>query len=146
MPEGQGPQDVVGALSMKSVALVVSMLALASLAGAPHSAQAQAATPPGATSCAAVGDLNFVCGPINVEDFLPVEGGRWLVGGSYKTGSAGLYLIDTAAKTYKPVALSIAAKPDSTYDCEAPDLKGLQTHGLEVVPGKVAASRSRCSN
>src|SRR4051812_28489910 len=117
---------------MKSFALVGSMLALAPLAGAPDAAQAQAA----GTACAAVGDLKFVCGPINVEDLLPVEGGRWLVAGSYKPGSAGLYLIDTTAKTYKPVALSSAAKPDSRYDCKAPDLKGLQTHGLEVVPGK----------
>jgi SMP-30/gluconolaconase/LRE-like protein len=121
---------------MKSFALVGSMLALAPLAGAPDAAQAQAA----GTACAAVGDLKFVCGPINVEDLLPVEGGRWLVAGSYKPGSAGLYLIDTTAKTYKPVALSIAAKPDSRYDCKAPDLKGLQTHGLEVVPGKGGVS------
>lgn len=121
---------------MKSFALVGSMLALAPLAGAPDAAQAQAA----GTACAAVGDLKFVCGPINVEDLLPVEGGRWLVAGSYKPGSAGLYLIDTTAKTYKPVALSVAAKPDSRYDCKAPDLKGLQTHGLEVVPGKGGVS------
>jgi hypothetical protein len=121
---------------MKSFALLGSMLALAPLAGAPDAVQAQAS----GTACAAVGDLRFVCGPINVEDLLPVEGGRWLVAGSYKPGSAGLYLIDTTAKAYKPVALSIAAKPDSRYDCKAPDLKGLQTHGLEVVPGKGGVS------
>ena len=125
---------------MNSFALVGPMLALASLAAAPHSAQAQPTTSSAATSCAAVGDLNFVCGPINVEDFVPIEGGRWLVAGSYKPGSAGLYLIDTTAKTYKPVALSIAAKPDSTYDCKAPDLKGLQTHGLDIVPNEGGVS------
>jgi hypothetical protein len=89
-----------------------------------------------ALSCAGVGDLSFVCGPVNVEDFLPIENGHYLVGGSLKPGSAGLYLIDTSAKSFRPVALSIAPKPDPMYNCPAPDLKGLATHGLEVIPGQ----------
>ena len=67
---------------------------------------------------------------------MPVDGGRWLVGGSLEVGSVGLYLIDTAAKSAKTVALSIAAEPDPVYvGCAAPNLKGLSTHGLDVVPG-----------
>jgi sugar lactone lactonase YvrE len=100
---------------------------------APYFASAQAPAAAAApTSCEPAGDLKFVCKTINVEDFLPVEGGRWLVGGSYKEGSVGLYLIDTTASTSKGVALSVAAKPDPRYPCKAPDLKKLQTHGLDV--------------
>ncbi len=86
-----------------------------------------------AAACAPDGDLHFVCNLTSVEDFLPVAGGRWLVGGSYVEKSVGLYLIDTAAKTAKPVVLSLAAQPDPLYaGCAAPDLKALQTHGLDV--------------
>ena len=84
-------------------------------------------------SCAPQGDLHFVCNLLSVEDFLPVGGGRWLVGGSYVEKSVGLYLIDTRAKSAKPVALSLAAQPDAQYaGCAAPDLTKLQTHGLDV--------------
>lgn len=118
------------------IPIVEFLLVVASIALAPYLAPAQTPQASGAAgSCEPVGDLKFVCGPVSVEDFLPVDGGRWLVGGSYKAGSAGLYLIDTKAKTYKSVSLSAAAKTDPRYHCPAPDLKGLQTHGLDVVPG-----------
>ena len=121
---------------MKSITALAVALALCSPLLVPRAAHAQPASG-GPTSCAPVGDLSFVCGVTNVEDFLPVDGGRWLVGGSYKEGSAGLYLIDTAAKTAKPAALSMAAKPDPLYaGCAAPDLKRLTTHGLDVVAGR----------
>ncbi len=120
---------------MTSFALARAVFCAAALApaAAPRPAAAQAAPP---AACAPAGDLKFVCGLVNMEDFLPVDGGKWLVGGSYKAGSAGMYLIDTARKTGGPVALSIAAKPDPTYkDCPgAPDLKALSTHGTDVRP------------
>ena len=88
-------------------------------------------------SCAPSGELRFVCGLINVEDLLPVQGGRWLVGGSLQAGSVGLYLIDTARRTARPVSLSIASTPDPQYaGCSAPDLNKLNTHGLDVVPAR----------
>jgi SMP-30/Gluconolactonase/LRE-like region len=122
---------------MKFLSVIGSILLLASLPGAPALARAEAPAPaksPG--SCAPDGDLSFVCGLTNVEDLLPVDGGRWLIGGSYKPGSVGLYLIDTEAKSARPVSLSVAAKPDPRYNCAAPDLKALMTHGLDVIPGK----------
>ena len=121
---------------MKSIAVLALTLTLSAAAFEPRLANAQApATAP--ASCAPSGDLSFVCGLVNVEDFLPVNGGRWLVAGSYQASPVGLYLIDTAAKKAKPVALSIAAKPDPIYaGCAAPDPKGLATHGLEVIPGE----------
>jgi hypothetical protein len=107
------------------------MLAGALLAAAqPVAAQSPA---PGPKTCAPEGDLHFVCNLISVEDFVPVDGGRWLVGGSYVAKSVGLYLVDTRAKSAKPVSLSLAAKPDPLYaGCPAPDLKALQTHGVDV--------------
>ncbi|MGH8259916.1 MAG: hypothetical protein ACREUG_09515 [Steroidobacteraceae bacterium] len=118
----------------------IGMLAVALISGACIVAHSAAAAPTAATarqSCAPASDLHFVCGLINVEDFVPVEGGRWLVGGSYQAGSAGLYLIDTGAKTAMPVKLSIAPHPDPMYrGCAAPPLGGLFTHGLDAVPGR----------
>jgi len=123
---------------MKSVALTLT-LTFCALAGiAPHAEAQIAQQKP--TSCSPTGGLHFVCGLTNVEDFLPIAGGRWLVGSSMKAGSAGLYLIDTSAKTAKAVSLSIAASPDPLYTgCTPPDLKGLVTHGLDVTeePGHV---------
>lgn len=121
---------------MKSRAFLTSTLILAVVLIASHRVLAQSATTPAGGGCAPKGDLSFVCGMVNVEDFLPVGDGHWLVAGSLQPGSAGLYLIDTAAKTFNAVTLSIAAKPDPRYPCAAPDLKGLATHGLDVTrPG-----------
>jgi len=125
---------------MKSLAVVSSTLILAvALIASHHPVRAQPAAPAGG-GCAPKGDLSFVCGVVNVEDFVPVEGGRWLLAGSLQPGSAGLYLIDTAAKTFKAVTLSKTAEPDPRYPCTAPDLKGLTTHGLDVIPGHGAVS------
>lgn len=121
-----------------SLTCVAALLAIGLFA---HDPPVSAQPAPSEASCPPAGDLNFICGLINVEDFLPVEGGRWLVGSSMKLGSAGLYLIDTAAKTAQPVELSIAAQPDPQYaGCPAPNLKQLMTHGLDVVPGRNGTS------
>ena len=136
---------------MKSVALAAAALALAAgrRAAAARRRARSAARRRGARSrrgrpapaaapapCTGVRSLNFICGMINVEDMLPVDGGKEIVAGSYKEGSVGLYLIDVATKTAKPVALSVAAKPDPIYGCTAPDLTKLSTHGLDVRPGR----------
>jgi hypothetical protein len=98
--------------------LPVLTLVLVALLAPPAMAQNVAS---GASGCAPHGDLHFVCNLISVEDFLPVDGGRWLVGGSYVEKSVGLYLIDTRAKTAKPVTLSLSATPDPLYaGCAAP--------------------------
>jgi len=124
---------------MKLIAAVAVTLAVGAALCIPRIALSQASQNK-APSCSPVGDLSFICGLTNVEDMLPVSGGRWLVAGSYKAGSAGLYLIDPATRTAKDVALS-TGKPDPIYaGCPAPDLKGLETHGLDVVPGAGAVA------
>lgn len=129
MNKNPGLTGSAGALKRALPALT---LLLAAALPASQSLKAQNA-PSAAAGCAPNGDLHFVCNLISVEDFLPVDGGRWLVGGSYVEKSVGLYLVDTRAKTAKPVTLSLAATPDPLYaGCVAPDLRNLQTHGLDV--------------
>jgi hypothetical protein len=111
--------------------LVLASLLILGLIQTQRPAVAQGTS--GNDACAPAGDLHFVCNLISVEDFLPVAGGRWLVGGSYQEHGVGLYLVDTRAKAAKAVTLSLAAKPDPLYaGCSAPDLKALSTHGLDV--------------
>ncbi len=122
---------------MKLITALVLTLALGSTVSVPDIATAQPVADASPPSCAPVGDLSFVCGVTGVEDFVPVEGGRWLVGSSLKLDSVGLYLIDTTAKTAAPVVLSISSKPDPLFaGCAAPDLKRLKTHGLDVTAGR----------
>src|SRR5665213_1385940 len=113
-----------------AVLLVGALLAKPQLGAA----QTGASGPP---SCAPQGNLHFVCNLISVEDFVPINGGHWLVGGSYIEKSVGLYLINTRTKTARPVSLSLSEKPDPMYaGCAAPDLENLQTHGLDVQTAK----------
>ncbi len=130
---------------MKTVAVLLSAAVLAAPAALTTSAAAQTAPAPAPAAaapaaapapCTTIRGISFICGLTNVEDMLPVDGGKQIVAGSYKEGSAGLYLIDTATKTFKTVTLSIAAKPDPIYGCPSPpDLTKLSTHGLDVRPG-----------
>src|SRR5579875_3617236 len=124
---------------MKPIAVCVLVVAGAPLLPC-SSAVAQSGSSEG-RACPPAGDLAFVCDLTNVEDLLPVDGGRWLVGSSYKAGSAGLYLIDTAKRTARPVSLKVAREPEPEYrGCAAPDLKQLLTHGLDVVQERDGAA------
>jgi hypothetical protein len=135
---------------MKAAAIAAVLAIAAPLAAAAQEAPAPAApaapaaapAPPAAPlPCTAEHGLNFICGLVNVEDMLAVDGGKSVVGSSYKEGGGGLYLIDTATKTAKTVTLSVAAKPDPVYGCPgAPDLAKLSTHGLDVRPGRNGAA------
>ncbi len=113
---------------LSALTLILTGMLMTSLQ--PVGAQTPAPVP---KSCTPEGDLHFVCNLVNMEDFVPVDGGRWLVGGSLIEKSVGLYLVDTQAKSAKSVSLSLSAKPDPLYSgCAAPDLKALQTHGVDV--------------
>jgi hypothetical protein len=112
----------------------LALFALCSAGLAPAAPAASTASVPGSTACAPENGIHYVCGLINVEDFLPIEGGRYLVGGSYTDHSVGFYLIDTRRKEASAVPLSVASRRDPIYaDCPgAPDLAQLSTHGLDV--------------
>lgn len=128
---------------MKSVILVAAFALAAptgwAVSAAAQNAPAQPAPAPAAAPlpCTTEHGMNFICSLTNVEDMLPVDGGKKVLASSYKEGSVGFYLIDVASKTAKPVTLSVAAKPDPIYACPGPpDLSKLSTHGLDVRPGR----------
>jgi hypothetical protein len=100
--------------------------------------QALAAT---ASDCAPVGNVKFICGVTNVEDFAPVPGTHWVIGGDLAaTGKQGyLYLFNTTNDTATAVQpADIAIRPDKTRyaDCPgAPDMKIFGPHGLDLTRG-----------
>ncbi len=88
-------------------------------------------------SAAAEANLKFVCGVASVEDLLPIEGGKYLIGSSFDANRAvGLYLVDTAEKTARPMRLSVAAKLDAQFGPSPgpPDFDKIYTHGIEIGP------------
>jgi hypothetical protein len=107
-------------------------------------APAQSAQSPSQRSCAPEGDLKFVCGVASAEDLLAIEGGKYLVASSLDQKAAvGLYLVDTAAKSARPLHLSVAEKMESEFkDCPgAPDFSKMYTHGIEVGPTTSGTTR-----
>jgi len=112
----------------------VALLALGWIGIAFNASAAAAGSAPERSGCSAENGVNYLCGLINVEDFLPVQGGRYLIGSSYTDKSVGFYLIDTQRKAASAVQLSVAPRRDPRYaDCPgAPDLTQLSTHGLDV--------------
>jgi hypothetical protein len=100
--------------------------------------QSLAATP---SDCAPAHGVKFICGVTNVEDWAPVPGTQWVIGGDLAAaGKQGtLYLFDTKNDTATPVESSdIAVKPDKQRykDCPgAPDWKIFGPHGLDLTRG-----------
>jgi hypothetical protein len=106
--------------------------------------QSQSLEAPGRSGCAAEGDLQFVCGIASAEDLLPIEGGKYLVASSLDQKAAvGLYLVDTAAKTARPLQLSVAPTMDAQFSAcpGAPDFSKMFTHGIEVEPTVSGSTR-----
>jgi hypothetical protein len=91
-----------------------------------------------AGDCAPAGNVRFICGVTNVEDFAPVPGTHWVIGGNLAaTGKQGtLYLFNTTNDTATAVEpADIAIRPDKTRyaDCPgAPDMKIFGPHGLDL--------------
>jgi hypothetical protein len=111
-----------------------TLLALA-LATAPLGlARAQAPAAP--TPCTPDGKVGYVCGLRSVEDMVAVPGGRWIVGTALQAGAGGLYIIDAKARTAKVADITFGPAQAPFADCTAPDPKTLNTHGLEIRPGK----------
>jgi len=99
--------------------------------------------PSASESSASEDKLKFVCGLASAEDLLPIEGGKYLIASSFDANRAvGLYLVDTAEKTARPMQLSVAAKLDE--QCGAcpgpPDFTKIYTHGIEIGPGDSGAN------
>ena len=89
--------------------------------------------------CAPVGGLNFLCGPVGVEDLVRVPGTHWIVGsGMAERGGAGkLHLIDAERKTWEVLYPGENAKNEldakSYSSCPgAPDAKIFGAHGIAI--------------
>jgi sugar lactone lactonase YvrE len=94
--------------------------------------------------CSPVGDLGFICGPLNSADLLQVPGTTWIVGSGMAGGEAGtrggLHLIDSVDKFSK--MLFPAGSPQVLWDkatfgdCPGPpDLAKFSAQGLGLRRG-----------
>jgi len=94
-----------------------------------------------ASVCAPAGNVKFICGVNNVEDFAPVPGTRWVIGSDLAApGQQGyLYLFDTSTATaiaVQPEDIAIHLDKARYADCPgAPDMKIFGPHGLDLTRG-----------
>jgi hypothetical protein len=91
-----------------------------------------------AADCDAVDGAEFVCGVVNVEQLINIDGTRWAVGSSAEGGSATpapLYFLnlDTQEATpLDPAAVTMAQDKAAYPDCPGPaDFTNLQSLGVD---------------
>jgi hypothetical protein len=89
--------------------------------------------------CPPSGGLNFLCGPVAVEDLVRVPGTTWLIGsGMLERSNPGkLHLVDARGKTWE--ILYPGTKPLNALDSKAypacsgaPDPKTFGAHGIAI--------------
>lgn len=90
--------------------------------------------------CAPSMGLSYVCGLDQPEDLIQVPGQKWIVA-SGMGEHGGIFLIDSEAKTARRLFTG-QVKPDSKMypDCAAPDVTLLNSHGIALIPAKVAGT------
>jgi sugar lactone lactonase YvrE len=100
------------------------LAALAALGLVAIGAQAQ-------QSCAANGDVSYVCGPKNPEDLVLVPGTQWIVSSGMADG-AGFYLVDSRAGSFS--SLTFTAQHDRAFaSCATPPTaQTFNSHGLNI--------------
>jgi hypothetical protein len=115
---------------MKNLLSVLVLAMLLAASGPGHAAD---------DACASLSGLQFVCGPKNAEDLVAVPGSKWLLSSGMADGG-GVLLIDTRDGKWRvgyPGAAPRAAHDARYPDCTAPpDSAKLQTHGLNLLPGR----------
>jgi hypothetical protein len=104
------------------------------------SVRAKAAEAP----CNPVGNLGFVCGPLNSEDLVQVPGTTWIIASGMDGGGAGdrgsLHLVDSVDKSWTVLFPDgnpqVRWDKDTYGDCPSPpDLAKFSAHGLNLRPG-----------
>jgi hypothetical protein len=99
--------------------------------------------PTNADDCKASGDLNYICGPINAEDILPLGDTEWLITTGLNRRFSGtvnpghIYLINRKDKTYEEIfpGKSPLFSPDKEMfsTCPGPvDIDKFSSHGLAL--------------
>jgi hypothetical protein len=82
-------------------------------------------------SCAATGDVRYVCGPQNPEDLVLVPGTQWIVSSGMAEG-AGFYLVDSRAGSFSPLSFTAQHDPAFAACATPPTAQTLNTHGLSI--------------
>jgi hypothetical protein len=87
-----------------------------------------------AASCAAEGNLAYICGAEKPEDLAMIPGTRWIIASGFAPGS-GLKLVDTRARTlrrwFTAAEGQIASRPTLYPDCaSAPDASVFNARGI----------------
>jgi SMP-30/Gluconolactonase/LRE-like region len=122
---------------MRASLAAILLLAAAAVCGGLSPAAAQ-------EPCTPVGNLGFVCGPLNSEDLVQIPGTAWIVASGMDGGAAGgrgsLHLVDSVDKTWRtlfPDGNPQVRWDRATYgDCPSPpDLGKFSAHGLNLRPG-----------
>jgi hypothetical protein len=97
---------------------------------------------PAVAACDPVGDVKFICGPVNSEDLVQIPGTHWILAGGLAEGDhpmGRIYLLDAGDHSMKILLPgSVAYRQDTkTYpDCPgAPDEKNFSAHGLSIRHG-----------
>ncbi|MBN1907413.1 MAG: SMP-30/gluconolactonase/LRE family protein, partial [Deltaproteobacteria bacterium] len=96
-----------------------------------------------ADNCKSSGDLNFICGPINAEDILPIGDTEWLLTTGLNGRFSGtvnpghIYLVNRKDKTYEEIfpGKNPAFNPDKKLfsTCPGPiDIDKFSSHGLAI--------------
>ena len=84
------------------------------------------------TKCLADGDIKYICGPIDAEDFLETDGTPWVL----STGIRGdLYAINSKTRDWHVLGISYPKRPAQRvrHRCPSlPDRVEYQNHGVHV--------------
>jgi hypothetical protein len=82
--------------------------------------------------CDPIGDLNFVCGPVNAEDLVIAPGTDYIVSSGMAAG-AGFYVVDTASGEWSPLEYSASHDAAAYPNCSAPPAADdFESHGLHI--------------
>ncbi len=92
-----------------------------------------------AAACAASGALEFVCGPVNAEDFVAVPGRSELILSGYAmpgTAAGKLYVLNTAAFRYVEISPIVGSALPEYASCPGPlELSRFKPHGVALKRG-----------
>jgi hypothetical protein len=82
--------------------------------------------------CDPIGNLNFVCGPINAEDLVLAPGTDYIVSSGMAAG-AGFYAVDTTSGEWDALEFSASHDAAAYPNCSAPpDEADFESHGLHI--------------
>jgi hypothetical protein len=111
----------------------VAMLVLAAITVPSGALESKAAT-----DCGPVNGVEFLCGIVNIEQMVGIDGTRWAVGGSAAGGAATqapLYFVNLDSKqaiALDPTTVKLAEDKQAYPGCPGPaDFKTLQPLGIE---------------